>query len=86
MTSSKLTQSVLVVIALLLMWLAIRPNVPVPVVHAAGPVQYKVVDLAQPPGLHMDNALFERQLSELGKDGWTLTECDSLDQSCVFKR
>jgi len=85
MTSSKLTQSVLVVIALLLAWLAIRPNVPVPVVHAAGPVQYKVVNFQPKPGWGMEDALFEQQLNTLGKDGWTLTECLGLDP-CIFKR
>jgi hypothetical protein len=85
MTSSKFTQSLLVVVALLLTWLAIRPNLPVPVVHAAGPVQYKVVSLFVGPG-QQNNAWREQQLNALGNDGWTLIQCDGPSLQCDFKR
>jgi hypothetical protein len=83
MTSNKFTQSLLVVIALLLTWLAIRPYLLTPTaVEASVPMKYKVANLLA--GGQSSGAV-EQQLNLLGSDGWVLVQCVGLDY-CVLKR
>jgi hypothetical protein len=82
MASSKLTQSLLVVIALLLTWLAIRPYPSTTVVHAAGQVQYKMANIA---AAGQSQQSLEGQLNSLGNDGWVLVQCVGFDY-CIFKK
>ena len=83
MISSKFTQSLLVVIALLLTWLAIRPYASTTVVHASTPVQYKVIYIATGAD---DLGTLEMQFNALGKDGWVLVQCVGGFNYCAFKR
>ena len=84
MSSNKLTQGLLVLIALLLTWLTIRPNVSVTNVHAAAStVQYKVALIQG--GLNGPGDM-EQQLNTLGKDGWSLVTCPNGFGYCILKR
>jgi len=85
MTSNKFTQGLLCLIAGLLFWLAIKPYVSTTAVRAAAaPVQYKVADFNDPKGFSADSV--ERQLNELGNDGWSLIYCMNGATLCVLKR
>ena len=78
MSSNKLTQSLLVVIAILLAWLAIRPYFSTTIVQASTAVQYKVANVV--------GDSMEQQLNELGKDGWSLVTCPNGLGPCIFKK
>ena len=84
MISSKLTQGLLAVIAIMLSWSAIRPYLSTPTVHAAGAVEYKVAGIGGDMGAPLTN--LEQQLNVLGKDGWTLVACPNGFGACIFKR
>jgi hypothetical protein len=78
MTSSKFTQSLLVVVVLLLTWLTIRPYVSTTVVHASPPIQYKVERIQ---GI----STMEETLNTLSNNGWELITCGGAE-FCIFRK